>query len=117
MSSSSTAIQAARPLDTRDIRENVDKARQIARWLEALGEPARRADHGAIGADLSDLYVAAAAYRGMLDELLALGRDDPDAAAEKVGDIASELRHMGWHIRSVTRRLDRLEHRLTPDDE
>lgn len=117
MSSASAIIEKIRPPNMRRVDKNVAKATDIGRWLDALGEPARRLDRGAISADLSDLYSAAEAYRAMLDALLALKLDDPDAVPEKINEITGELRHMAWHIRSVTRRLDRLEHRLTPDDE
>jgi hypothetical protein len=104
---------------TRDetIRANVDKADDVNRWLAQLGYPTRRHDRGAIGADLSDLYVSAATYRALIDALLALPPEQSDEAADRVADITSELRHMAWHIRSVTRRRERLEARLDPDAE
>lgn len=104
---------------TRDdtIRANVEKADDVNRWLAQLGYPTRREDRGAVGADLSDLYASAATYRALLDALLALPPEQSEEAADRVADIASELRHMAWHIRSVTRRLERLESRLAPDNE
>lgn len=117
MSSASAALQGARPPDTDRIDANAAKAGEIVRWLRLLGEPARRVDHGAVGADLSDLYMSTETFRHQLGDLLAVGRDDPDAVAEKLNEITGGLRHMAWHIRSVTPRLERLESRLTPDDD
>ena len=103
---------AAEPLDRAEIQETLAKADAVVGWLRAVGVPEGRGDLGALGADLSDLYVGAEKYRRLLDELLALGPDDRAEASEMAGDIADELRHLAWHIRSAIRRLDRLEARL-----
>ena len=110
------ATTATEPVAQAEIRETLAKADAVVGWLRAVGVPEGRGDLGALGADLSDLYVGAETYRRLLDELLALGPDDRAEASEKVGDMADELRHLAWHIRSAARRLDRLEARLDPSN-
>ena len=102
--------------DRAEVHENLAKADAVVHWLRAVGAHEGRGDVGALGADLSDLYVGAEKYRRLLDELLKLGPDELAEASDKVGDVADELRHLGWHIRSAVRRLDRLGARLDPDD-
>ena len=94
--------------DQAEIHENLAKADAVVDWLRTVGAPDGRGDIGALGADMSDLYVGAEKYRRLLDELLKLGPDELAQASEKVGDIADELRQLCWHIRSAARRLDRL---------
>ena len=109
--------EALTPEEAAEVRENVEKSDEVIRWLDALGPVGRRRDRGALGADLSDLYIGARRYGRMLDQLLAMGSEDVVAASEKLGDIAAELRHMAWHIRSVAPRLDRLAVALDPEDD
>ena len=111
------ALSPPEPAPSDDVRENVEKADDVIRWLDGLGQVRLRRDRGALGADLSDLYIGARRYARMLDELLAMAPESGSAASDKVGDIADELRHMAWHIRSVARRLDRLAVALDPEDE
>jgi hypothetical protein len=107
---------ALAPEQRAEARANAAQADAIVGWLDALGAVGRKRDTGALAADLSDLYVAAASYRRLLDQLLALAPHDRSAAADTVVDIATELRHLAWHIRSVTPRLDRLAAALDLDD-
>jgi hypothetical protein len=106
----------ATPADDDSVRLNVEQAQRVVAWLDSLGVRVRPSDRGAVGADLSDLYVAADAYRRMLDALLELPANDHDQQADAVADLASEIRHIAWHARSVVSRLDRLVDRLAPDD-
>jgi hypothetical protein len=96
---------------------NVEKGREVADWLDALRVPVRASIRGALSADLSDLYVAAIQYQRLLDALLGSRPEDAEQAAELLTEIASELRHVGWHVRSAADRLDRLADRLDADDD
>jgi hypothetical protein len=95
---------------------NVEKARAVAVWLDGVGAALSPADRSAIVADLSDLYVAAAGYQTLLAELLAADTADRQAVADRLTDLGSEIEHIGWHARSVVKRLTRLADQLCPDD-
>jgi hypothetical protein len=100
-----------------DIEEDLDKARAVGRWLDALGPAVRRSDRGALAADLGDLYAGAARYRQLLDALLALPGDRAGEVDDLLVELSAELRHLAWHIRSSTRRLERLADGMEPGDE
>jgi hypothetical protein len=87
---------------------NVNKAREVASWLDSLGTTVAPDDRAALSADLSDLYVSATHYQSMLDRLLAARTTERETTVELLGETVSELRHAGDHIRSAVKRLDRL---------
>ena len=116
MADSLDRVMTRTPEQSADVEADVAKAHEVARWLESLGPVGPHRDVGAPAADLSDQYVAAATYRRQLDTLPAFGPDDGVVAAETAIDVVTELRHMAWHIRSVTPRLERLATALDPED-
>jgi hypothetical protein len=87
----------------------------VGRWLDALGPAVRRSDRGALAADLGDLYAGAATCRRLLDAALAVPPERPAEASERLADMAVELRHLAWHVRSCAPRLERLADALDPD--
>ena len=76
-------------------------------WLSHL-EGVRAASVRHLGADLADLSASAERYRRLVDALLATPADRPETAADALVEINVELQHVAWHIRSATRRIDRL---------
>ncbi len=99
---------------------NVAKARAVTEWLEAtrsVRRAGRPSDLGPISADLSDLYAGSIKYQRLIDALLDTPPAERERAANAVVDLKVELQHLAWHIRSVTRRLERLANDLYGDDE
>ena len=103
------------PSDDELTRLNVDKAREVATWLDSLGLATRAPDRSAISADLSDLYAAATRYQRLIDCLLTADVADRARVADQIDEVVSEIRHLDGHARSVARRLDRLSSRLDDD--
>lgn len=88
----------------------------IDRWLGGLDE-VRAASRRHVAADLADLYAGSERMRRLVDALLDTPPGERERAADTVVDLKVELQHLAWHIRSVTRRLERLADDLYGDDE
>ena len=106
--------------DTEPVDRTVEKSRAVMAWLQAareLGRTGRPSDLGPLGADLGDLYTGSERMRRLIDALLDTPPAERERAADAVVDLKIELQHLAWHIRSVTRRLERLADDLYGDDE
>jgi len=107
-------------IDSEHVDRTVAKARAVTAWLDAAqsgGRAGRPSDLGALSADLSDLYTGSTRYQRLVDALLETPPTERESAADTVVDLKVELQHLAWHIRSVTRRLERLADDLYGDDE
>ena len=94
-----------RLLDDR-IKRNTELAANITSKVDALGM--RRPPAG-IGADLSDVYFTLEEYKELLDRFLATDAKDHKAMGFVLTAIQIEvLNHIGWHLRSARRPLERV---------
>jgi hypothetical protein len=86
-------------LDPQRITENVEKARAVRAHLGELG--CDDAAIGPLGADLSDLYMAAEHFRVLLDTVLAATPQDRARIAEALADLYAEVFHLRYHAESA----------------
>jgi hypothetical protein len=113
----STVGGAAPQQDDELLRLNLEKARAVAMWLDSQPVSVTAAARSAICADLSDLYSAATGYKRLVDDLLAGDPAKPEQVADRLAELETEIEHIGWHARSVVKRLNRLASDLYPDEQ
>lgn len=97
-------------LDHEATDANVQQARQVRSYLLDAGY--QDAEIGPLGADLSDLYAAAAHYRQLLDALFATPPHDTDRLGDVLADLAVEIAHLRYHAESAVPPLEALAEKL-----
>ena len=94
-------------VDQRIVELNLVKTRAVMDRLRQLGCRNEKLI-GVLGADLGDLYAGATRFQELLDAWLELPIEDRDGLDEILVDLSVEMRHLWWHLRSGTGRVERL---------
>ncbi len=91
-------------------RENVQMCDDIVRKMTIPGIKTQQAI--TMGANLSDIYFASKEYIRILDNLLAVDENDHEKLGDIIIDIRTELNHINYHSKHVTKTLENVADKL-----